>query len=153
MRAGDFMRYAGWIALALRVALGAVLGYAAYHKLGETATFALQIANYRVLPPQANQFLAVTLPWVELTAGSMLILGIWVRPAALVSAGLMAAFAVGVIQALARDLHIACGCFELGESSEMGVTTVLIQAACLGAAIAIVVLSRKIEAAGRDNGA
>lgn len=123
-----------WI---LRLALGGAMVYAGWSKLDVQEIFARNIANYRLLPAQLNQILAVTLPWVELVAGALLVLGLWTRPAAWIVAALMAAFAIGVGQALARGLDISCGCFGEGTGESLGLQTLGLEAACLAAAIAI----------------
>ncbi|MCZ7645070.1 MAG: DoxX family membrane protein [Planctomycetota bacterium] len=130
----------------LCLALGGVLAYAGLSKLGDPHAFARQIAQYRLLPAQASQALAVTLPWLELVCGLALALGLWVRPAALVSAALMAVFAAAVVSALARGLDISCGCFGTESAARAGLPTLVLEAGCFGAAAAIVRLAGKEKA-------
>src|SRR5450631_2244570 len=62
----------------LRVILGAIFMYAAWTKLREPwALFAISIDSYQVLPLWAVEFIARTLPWLELLLGALLIAGIW----------------------------------------------------------------------------
>jgi uncharacterized membrane protein YphA (DoxX/SURF4 family) len=50
-------------------------------------------------------------PWTEVVAGLLLICGIWTRAAATVLSLLLVTFIVLIIQAIARDLDLHCGCF------------------------------------------
>ena len=54
------------------------------------------------------------LPFVEIVLGVLLVLGLFTRPAAIVSTLLMVAFIIGISQAWARGLTIDCGCFGGG---------------------------------------
>lgn len=50
-------------------------------------------------------------PWVEVVAALLLLCGIWARAAATVLSLLLITFIVLIIQAIARDLDLHCGCF------------------------------------------
>lgn len=121
----------------LRVGLAAVLAYAGISKLTQAWSFAETIANYHLLPAQANQVAAVVVPWVECLCAILLLCGVWVRPAAMVASGLFIVFAAAVISALSRGLDIDCGCFGTGSASEVGMTTLAIDAVCLAASLAL----------------
>jgi uncharacterized membrane protein YphA (DoxX/SURF4 family) len=62
------------------------------------------------------------LPVLEVAVGLMLVLGVHVRLAAVVSAGLLVMFMVGVGSAWARGLTIDCGCFGGGGTVAAGET-------------------------------
>ncbi|MFH1809586.1 MAG: MauE/DoxX family redox-associated membrane protein [Pseudomonadota bacterium] len=94
-----------------RVYLGLVFVVACLHKIAEPASFAMDIATYQLLPLPLINLLAITLPWVELVAGLLLILGLRVRGAALLVAGMMVLFIAALGWALASDLTMSCGCF------------------------------------------
>ncbi len=96
----------------LRVALGVVFMVAAVDKIGSPAAFAQNIANYRLLPFQTINALAIVLPWLEMVAGLLLAVGWWTRAAVLVIDGLLVVFIVAISQAMARGLDISCGCFD-----------------------------------------
>ena len=72
------------------------------------------IAAYELLPGGMIDFLAVALPAVELVLGLMLLLGVFLRWAAVASAIIMIGFILGVASAWARGLSIDCGCFGGG---------------------------------------
>jgi len=129
------------LALPVRVLLGGVLIYAGFTKLNDGWRFAEAIANYRLLPAQANQILALTLPWLEVALGLLLILGLWLRAAAGLSALLFLGFAAAVIAALARNLDISCGCFGTGSASQVGIKTLALDLFCFACGI-VILLSR-----------
>ncbi len=101
----------GWIALALRLYLGGVFLVACWHKILYPATFALDVATYQILPLGLVNLQAVVLPWVELAAGLMLVVGLRTRAAALLVNGMMVMFIVALAVALGRGLDMGCGCF------------------------------------------
>lgn len=63
------------------------------------------------LPDWAMQFLTFSIPWAEVIAGALLLLGLFARGAALVIALLMVSFILGIISLLARGLDVNCPCF------------------------------------------
>ncbi len=50
-------------------------------------------------------------PWTEVVAGLLLLCGVWARAAAAVLSFLLITFIVLIVQAIARDLDLHCGCF------------------------------------------
>lgn len=133
----------------LAVALGAVFVYASHDKIWKRAAaptpgtpvatdaagpaaFARVVYRYQIvgpsasLPPLVANTLAVTLPWVELLAGLLLICGVWRREAALLIALLLAVFVMAVGSALWRGIDLEnCGCFSLdGHGRRAGLTLI-----------------------------
>lgn len=99
-------------ALVLRVLLGAWFALSGGEKLFATglSAFTRAIANYRMTGPPWDAVLAYVIPWLELTAGLCLILGVLRKGALLVIAGLVVMFSIGVGYAWSQGLDIACGC-------------------------------------------
>jgi putative oxidoreductase len=125
----------GKFVIILRLLLGGILFYAGFVKLNAGHAFAETIANFALLPAQANQILAVTLPWCELAAGLLLVFGVWVRASAIVAALFFAAFTAAIISALARGLDIECGCFGTDSGSRTGMKALAIDVALLALAL------------------
>lgn len=111
-------RVAAWLAVPARWYLGWLFVSACVHKIAEPASFALDIATYDILPLGLVNLTAITLPWVELAAGVMLLTGARVRPAAVLVSGMMAVFLGALLVALARGLDMSCGCFASQGASE-----------------------------------
>ena len=94
-----------------RLLLGGVFIWAGAVKALDVPAFAGQIAAYRLLPYAWNYAVAATLPYVELLAGTLLLLNLRVRPAALLLILLNGLFIVVLASVVARGLEIDCGCF------------------------------------------
>jgi putative oxidoreductase len=103
--------------LIARLFIGAMFIYASVHKILDPMDFAVSIRNYLIIPPAWSNMVALTLPWVELGAGTFLILGIQARPSALLTTGMLAVFLAAIIRAYAIGLDIDCGCFSSGTAS------------------------------------
>jgi uncharacterized membrane protein YphA (DoxX/SURF4 family) len=95
-------------------------------------TFADQVANYRVPPREVTNLVAMTLPWIELVAGLLLIGGIWKRASAVVISVLVVVFLIAIGQAVARGLNISCGCFGTVEGRKVGVVALAQDLVLLG---------------------
>ncbi len=108
-----FLSWSGhaWLSLPMRLYLGYVFIYACLHKIAHPGSFAVDVATYGILPLVLVNLMAIALPWVELGAGGMLVLGYRVRGAALMVAGMMVMFIVALAIALYNGLDMSCGCF------------------------------------------
>ena len=105
------------VALALRIALGAVFVYAAWTKLRQPwELFAMSIDAYKVLPYGAVLAVARTLPWAELLIGLLLMAGRWLRVSAAAASLLLLVFFGLMVRAYAKGMQIDCGCFGLGDA-------------------------------------
>lgn len=139
------------VLLLSRLVLGGVFIYASLDKIAHPADFAKAVALYRVTQSALLVNLAaVTLPWVELLVGGLLLMGLWFREdrpesagqnglarlharfctltqrgALGLSAGLLVFFLILLGVTLARGIDINCGCFTTAESSRVGWLTLL----------------------------
>lgn len=104
------------ILLVVRVCLGAMFLYLGGEKLFRLDGFIQNVANYRIVGEPWDAVVAFTVVWLEIIAGLLLMLGVLRHGALLVLGGLTLVFMVGIGQAWARGLSIACGCF--GASAE-----------------------------------
>ncbi|MBN1960094.1 MAG: DoxX family membrane protein [Deltaproteobacteria bacterium] len=101
-----------------RVYLALIFLFACYHKILHPDAFALDVATYQILPLELVNLMAIILPWVELTAGLMLLLGFRIRAASLLICAMMLVFILAVVLALHKGLHMACGCFASQGANE-----------------------------------
>lgn len=95
-----------------RIALGIVFVYASYDKILHPAAFAKIIHNYQILPDELVNLAAIFLPWLELTIGSLLILGLWLPGSVFIGNLLLITFLSAIIYNKVRGLDISCGCFS-----------------------------------------
>ncbi len=102
------------VGLVARLFLGGVLVWAGVAKVGRPLTAERAVQAYEIFPMDLAGWIGLALPFVEIVLGALLILGLFTRPAAIVSTLLMVAFVVGISQAWARGLTIDCGCFGGG---------------------------------------
>ena len=110
-----------WLTVRVQIGLGAIFLVAALPKIADPPSFAHMIYNYRAVPGFAVNALALVMPWVELTAGLALILGVWRREAAMVVGLLLLVFIAAIAFNLARGHAVDCGCFDVhsaGKSRE-----------------------------------
>jgi uncharacterized membrane protein YphA (DoxX/SURF4 family) len=96
--------------------LGAIFVYAAGSKLKDPwALFAMAIDSYHALPTWAVEWLARTLPWLELLIGALLIVGRWMRISTAATSLLLVFFSL-MVRAYVKGIEINCGCFGPGEA-------------------------------------
>lgn len=100
-----------------RIVLGAIFVYSSFDKLANAQDFLKIIINYKILPVQLANPLAVFLPWMEFFTGILLIIGKWEKGALLIYNVLMVIFVIALTQALIRGLDISCGCFSVNPST------------------------------------
>jgi uncharacterized membrane protein YphA (DoxX/SURF4 family) len=105
---------APWLATAARLLVGGVFLVAGLLKIPDPAAAVRAVRAYRLLPEALVAPVAFGLPVVEIAVGLALIVGVFVRTAAIASAVLLVVFLAGVGSAWARGLQIDCGCFGGG---------------------------------------
>mgnify|MGYP002737921508 CR=1 FL=1 len=103
-----------WVSLIARLILAGVWLVAGGLKLPNLEASVLAVRGYQILPYEMAVVVGYLLPIVEVILGLLLLLGLFTRPAAVLSGLIMVAFIIGIAQAWARGLAIDCGCFGGG---------------------------------------
>ncbi|MDO5501228.1 MAG: MauE/DoxX family redox-associated membrane protein [Propionibacteriaceae bacterium] len=103
-----------WVGLIARLVLAGVWFAASVPKLLDLEASVLAVRGYQILPYDVAVVIGYLLPIVELILGVLLLIGLFTRPAAVVTGLIMIAFIAGIAQAWARGLAIDCGCFGGG---------------------------------------
>jgi len=83
-----------------RLIVGGTFVYLAFHKIADPVKFLKDIREYHLLPeslPLLFNLSAVTLPWIEILAGGLLILGLWLRGSATIILALMLFFTTAIL--------------------------------------------------------
>ena len=107
-----------WLTCRVQVVLGIIFVVAAWPKIVDPPSFAHMIYNYRLVPAQLINLMALTLPWVELIAGLALILGVWRRAALLLIGAMLIVFIAAIGINLGRGNAIDCGCFNVADAGK-----------------------------------
>jgi len=112
----------------IRLGIGGMFIFASIFKIADPKLFASLIAQYQFLPHNLVNLWALILPQVEFWFGLALIITPFVKECTLVILALFASFIIALVWALALDLGITCGCFELeGAQSKTEAWTALIR--------------------------
>jgi uncharacterized membrane protein YphA (DoxX/SURF4 family) len=93
---------------------------AAYHKVSTPIEFAQSIENYKVFGEKISRLIAIFVPFLEISVGLFLLLGIWLNETLILTVLLYFIFDVMILQAYFRDLDISCGCFGVSDESTIG---------------------------------
>lgn len=97
--------------LALRVALGGLFLYSGIQKALDLADTVVAVHGYSLAPALLVHPVALGITLLEITLGTLLLVGLSARVAAAGVAVLAAVFLGVLVQAKARGLDIGCGCF------------------------------------------
>ena len=114
-----------YLLLIIRVVLGFVFIYAAVTKISDLNGFSQAIYNYKLFPLFLVNILAIILPWIELSAGLLLVFGVSVKDNSAIISGLLVIFIIAVLISLFRGLDIECGCFGTVDGSKVGIQKIL----------------------------
>jgi uncharacterized membrane protein YphA (DoxX/SURF4 family) len=105
-----------WLTLVTALVLGGFFIYAALsHKITDPPDFAKAVLNYKLVPWQAVNLIAIFLPWVELIGGIAVVSGLGRRGGALTLLFLCAVFIAALSYNLYRGHPTICGCFNTYE--------------------------------------
>ena len=107
-------RFQPVITLLARLILGGVLLVAGGLKVFKPAESANAVAAYKLMPTELAHLIGYALPWLEVAIGLLLIIGLLVRPAAVLSGLIMFVFIGAIASVWARGMLIDCGCFGGG---------------------------------------
>ncbi|CRK53778.1 Methylamine utilization protein [Rhodococcus sp. RD6.2] len=100
--------------------LGGTLLLAGVPKLGDRDGLLMVVKGYRLLPASLERLVAVTLPYVEVAIGVLLIAGVGGRWSAAAATVLFAGFVTGLTVNLARGRRdLDCGCFAFSAGHEV----------------------------------
>ncbi|MGQ9799758.1 MAG: MauE/DoxX family redox-associated membrane protein [Ignavibacterium sp.] len=102
----------------IRLVIALVFIYAGAEKISDPKSFSQAIYNYRLFPSEVINIFAITIPWLELISGILLLFGICVRENSAIIGTLLFVFIVLILISMIRGLDINCGCF--GKGSPVG---------------------------------
>ena len=114
-----------WVGFAVRLTAAAIWLVAGFAKLADLNAFRVEVGAYDLLPARLVDPVAYALPFVEITLGIYLAIGLFIRPAAAVGTALMVIFIAAQAQAWARGLSLDCGCFGGLAKETVGLGSIL----------------------------
>ncbi len=117
--------WAAWVGLAARLVAAGIWLAAGILKAEDFTAFQAQVQAYDVLPDSLVAWVGYGVPLLEIGLGAYLLLGLLIRPAAVLSLALMLVFIAAEVQAWARGLVLDCGCFGRVDLQRVGPLTVL----------------------------
>lgn len=100
-----------YLLFAFRLVLAGVFIWAGLLKIFDPLGFSQSIQNYRVFPHALSFFIGLVLPWIEVTSGVFLLLGLFRRASSLILSFLLATFLVLIVVTIIRGIDVDCGCF------------------------------------------
>lgn len=96
----------------LRCIVGVILLVAGLTKLPMHSEWVEMVLAYKILPLPIFEYYAWSLPWLEITVGTCLILGLLTRLSSLAALLMIASFTVGNVMGFLNDISVEdCGCF------------------------------------------
>lgn len=124
MTTSNFLKTHHIISIIVRFVLGAIFITAGIPKILDTASFVGVVYNYHLLPDMFINVFAITLPWLEVLIGAMLITGTWMPGTVILYNSLMIVFTAALTFNFARGLDISCGCFSTDASDIIDMGTI-----------------------------
>ncbi len=137
------------LVLVIRLVLGGVFVWAGTAKLVQTSSFVKTVVAFDLLPAAWAAPFALSVVWIELIAGGLL-LGVWPRSNALVVLVLLVVFSAALGINGWRGHEVPCGCFGNGESAVLA-WTLLRDLLLAGGAAVLVVRKERVDLVGQCN--
>ncbi len=103
--------YRHFLTLVVRMVLTGAFVLAALPKIKDPVAFAASVNAFQVVGPEFSNWVALMLPWLELTIGIGILLPHIRSASDILMAGLLLVFITLHASAWVRGLEISCGCF------------------------------------------
>ncbi len=137
-------------ALSIRLVLGGVFVWAGTAKLVQIPAFVETVAVFDILPVDWVAPFALSVIWIELIAGGLLLLDIWPRSNALVVLVLLVMFSAALGINMYRGNDVMCGCFG-GDGDASLAWSLLRDVLLAGGATVLLVRKEQRNTARRDH--
>ena len=130
-----------WQALAIRLVLGGIFVWAGTAKLVQTSSFVETVAAFDMLPAGWVVPFALSVIWIELITGGLLLLDIWPRSNALVVLVLLVIFSAALGINMYHGNDVTCGCF--GGDGEASLAWSLLRDVLLAGGAAVLLVRKE----------
>ena len=108
-----------------RIYLALVFILSGLDKINGLDAFAQSIENYRIIPLAFINIIAIIVPWLELVAGGLLLLGFYIKENSTIIITLLLVFTIAIISAVLRNLDIDCGCQGTFDGQKVGIIKIV----------------------------
>lgn len=108
-----------------RIYLALVFILSGLDKINGLDAFAQSIENYRIIPLAFINIIAIIVPWLELVAGGLLLLGFYIKENSTIILTLLLVFTIAIISAVLRNLDIDCGCQGTFDGQKVGIIKIV----------------------------
>ncbi|MCY3553764.1 MAG: DoxX family membrane protein [Gemmatimonadetes bacterium] len=95
----------------LRLVVGGIFIWAGLAKMPEFELFEQVVRSYDFIPEPLAVPAALALPWIEVSTGLCLVIGLWIRYSAMIVVLLMLSFMGAMAWGLYHGADVPCGCF------------------------------------------
>jgi len=111
-------------------------------KINDLAAFSDAIENYRLLPLELVNIVAIIIPWIEVVTGAMLLLGVFIKENSIIIFSILSIFTIAIFLAVLKGLNINCGCHG-SQSTQVGTLKLIENSALLIATFLGIKFSRQ----------
>ncbi|MCD6162087.1 MAG: DoxX family membrane protein [candidate division Zixibacteria bacterium] len=136
--------FSDWLLLIIRLIIGGFFIYASIDKILNPNEFAKIIHNYRLLPPDFINLLAIILPWIEITAGVCLIIGFKYKGANFIILIMLFVFIFALAVNMFRGVNISCGCFSTSSTAKSNLLMRIIEDGLMVLGCFIIIFKQRI---------
>jgi uncharacterized membrane protein YphA (DoxX/SURF4 family) len=103
--------------ISARLFLGILFIYASLDKIAFPKEFSEIVISYNLLPKSLAIHFAFILPWLEIVAGTLLIMGVYIRRASIFVSILLITFIIALVFRTINGSIGNCGCFSVKSTS------------------------------------
>lgn len=107
-----------WMETTIRWALALLFIIPSFEKMADPLGMARILEGYEVFPPWLVGVLAITVPFLQLSTGVCLLLGVWPWEAGVICLFLLSTFTVVITYNFLRGHNHDCGCFSFNGDGE-----------------------------------
>ncbi len=123
--------------LGSKIIIGLIFVISGIIKISNPFEFVESVNNFKMLPPELVNLFVIIIPWVEFSAGLLLVFNIYPKESATIISGLLVIFTIAIVVALLKSLTFNCGCLGNIFPQEIGALKILENLVLLGLSINI----------------
>ena len=127
-----------------RIYLALVFILSGLDKINDLNSFAQSIENYKLLPISMVNILAIIIPWIEVVAGGLLLVGIYIRENSIIIFTLLLVFTISIASAVLRNLDIDCGCQGTFDGQKVGMLKIIENVALIIVSVLSIKLPKQV---------